>query len=322
MSQHEHKIYNHEVNPPAHLWEKIVVDLDSSELDHQYPSTLQESVATPPAGMWDRIASAIEEPIAARKLYDLEVAPPASAWKSIAASLGGVIEYSATEQVPVTKVRTMSPVLRYAIAALFIGLIAFGGFRLFNTGSSNASSEGQQAIAPVIPNTTNNAADGKSGPVDQLATQEQPARHEESNQESRPVYASMANKSQQRIRRTGTEDYFIPAATITSAEYFAPQKMYKDLECTDVNAVQFASNSPMDMASRYTMLMTPDGHIVRVSKKLGDFICCVSGEEVSDDCKDQLKKWRQRLANTPVAGSTGNFTDLLDLMHLMKENSL
>jgi hypothetical protein len=67
------------------------------------------------------------------------------------------------------------------------------------------------------------------------------------------------------------------------------------------------------------MLMTPNG-IVRVSKKLGDIVCCVTGEAEDEDCKDQLKKWQQKMATTTVA--PGNFMDILTLVSSLNDNDL
>ncbi len=42
-----------------------------------------------------------------------------------------------------------------------------------------------------------------------------------------------------------------------------------------------------------------------MSKKLGNIVCCVAGEEQDDECKDQLKKWQEKIAASPVAPRTG-----------------
>jgi hypothetical protein len=66
--------------------------------------------------------------------------------------------------------------------------------------------------------------------------------------------------------------------------------------------------------------MTPDGNIIRMSKKLKELICCVSGEEQDKDCIDQMKKWRERLANPSASHSSSNFMDILHLVNSMQEN--
>jgi hypothetical protein len=101
----------------------------------------------------------------------------------------------------------------------------------------------------------------------------------------------------------------------------APQSTYRDIECSEVSTPGFfASYSPtMDLASRYIMFKTPDGRLVRMSKKLGDLVCCVSGDEVDENCENQLDKWRRKIANAP---SAGNFMDIMNLVSTLKDNSL
>lgn len=68
------------------------------------------------------------------------------------------------------------------------------------------------------------------------------------------------------------------------------------------------------------MLMTPDGQFIRMSKKLGDLLCCVSGEEQDPDCIDQMKRWRQKIAISNLTPSPGNFMDILNLVKSLQEN--
>ena len=75
------------------------------------------------------------------------------------------------------------------------------------------------------------------------------------------------------------------------------------------------------LTDRYIMLMTPDGNIIRMSKKWSDLVCCVSGEEQDADCKDQLKKWQEKMAASSLAPSPGNFMDILSLVNSLDENN-
>ena len=75
------------------------------------------------------------------------------------------------------------------------------------------------------------------------------------------------------------------------------------------------------LSDRYIMLMTPDGNIIRMSKKWSDLLCCVSGEEQDADCKNQLKKWQEKIATSSLAPSPGNFMDILGLVNSLNENN-
>ncbi|MEO7983813.1 MAG: hypothetical protein ABI688_07010, partial [Bacteroidota bacterium] len=76
----------------------------------------------------------------------------------------------------------------------------------------------------------------------------------------------------------------------------------------------------IDISNRYIMLMTPEGNIIRMSKKLRELVCCVSGEVEDKECVDQMKKWRDILANPSINHSSNNFIDLLSLMDCMQDN--
>ena len=75
-----------------------------------------------------------------------------------------------------------------------------------------------------------------------------------------------------------------------------------------------------DITNRYILLMTPDGNIIRMSKKLRELVCCVSGEDQDKDCTDQMKKWRENIGNPSSTHSSSNFIDVLDLVKSMQEN--
>jgi hypothetical protein len=75
------------------------------------------------------------------------------------------------------------------------------------------------------------------------------------------------------------------------------------------------------IAERYVMLMTPDGNIIRMSKKWSELVCCVAGEDQDKDCKDQIKKWQEKIATSSLAPSPGNFMDILNLVNSLNEGS-
>jgi hypothetical protein len=103
MSGLQHKILNHEVTPPPGVWDKIAAELDESELHHVFPS----------------------------KLYEAEVAAPAATWNTIAAALDAENEVA-------PKRRVMPVWMRYAAAAVVIGLIVLGALQLLsNTQKDN-----------------------------------------------------------------------------------------------------------------------------------------------------------------------------------------
>src|SRR5882672_1904742 len=92
MSSLKDKMYNYEANPPAQVWDRIAAALDEDQSSNKLSATLQ----------------------------NMEVEPPLSAWNKINASLDSGKEIA----MPVTK--RMFPILRYAAAAILIGVVAIG----------------------------------------------------------------------------------------------------------------------------------------------------------------------------------------------------
>lgn len=83
-------------------------------------SKLQEFRATPPDGVWSKIADALDEGTVSQRLSQYEENPPATAWQAIENSLTTAAPEPAKE-VPFT-IRFRKP-LRYAAAACFLAVI-------------------------------------------------------------------------------------------------------------------------------------------------------------------------------------------------------
>src|ERR1043165_1485045 len=91
MSSYQDKLKKYEVTPPADVWAKISSELDESLSGQEFPSALYNAEATPPAAAWSNIADERDEVTPGQKLasrlYNMEVAPPASAWNHIDTAL-------------------------------------------------------------------------------------------------------------------------------------------------------------------------------------------------------------------------------------------
>jgi len=267
------KMYNYEVNPPNHCWEKISIDLDDSALNHEFPSNL----------------------------YNMEVTPPATAWEKVNAALN-----PPTEAIGKPISTKLSPVLMYAAAAIVIGIIAFAVLKLVVYNNNN----------PEIANrVTGNEDTIKSGnnlspaPKDITTSANDLAKDDELAEQPKDMAASLdpdvkkiAKKQHPNTGRNKYNEPLYPEAELTQSIY-----AYED-------------HVP-DIAERYVMLMTPDGNFIRMAKKWSDLLCCVSGEEQDADCKDQLKKWQQKIAASALAPSPANFMDILGLVNSLQENT-
>ncbi len=248
----------------------------------------------PPAKAWDKIAAALNESHLSdefpSKLYDSEVTPPAAAWDKITASLD-------KEEGP--KVVRMEKrgfaFMRYAAAVLVIGLITLGIVKWTGSNKGTSATEG-------------------------LATTQE---HQSTDKQTEiPTENSIADNNPERENTVPDEN--ISHSSTAQVKTIKPRKArdnYSDAYIAPTHAIYAYNEHTPNLADRYVMLMTSNG-IVRMSKKLGNIVCCVAGEEEDKDCKDQIKKWQEKLASSPVAPAPGNFMDILDLVNSLNENDL
>ena len=262
-------------------------------------SSLQDKLlnceVTPPGIVWDKIAAALDNPVSIEdeypsRLYNYEQEPPHDTWTKIETALD--------QDNPATPVRRI-PFLRYAVAAAVMGAIAFGIIKWTGSGTtgvkdiSTITATNQPAAKSTIPvaPAAGNTDTGTDSPATQQKTK---ADYRRLDQLARTnMKKALASK------QTGDESGIEPDQALYAYEDHAP-----------------------DLAERYVMLMTPEGSIIRMSKKLGNLICCVSGEEQGPDCKDQLKKWQEKMATSSLAPSPGNFLDILSLVNSLNDSEL
>ena len=257
---------------------------------------------TPPPGTWEKIAIDLEEAELGNKfphqLYNLETTPPAHSWDKVNAALNPVNE-------PTTPLLKRIPAFaRYAAAAIFIGAVAFGIIKLTAGGDSSLNTTAQSTVDPDSSESGKPQATGSEEIQKvRIVTDESDSALEQNKSQvagtDRPTKTIVrkANAGRNQGRNADNSD----------AEPESPIYAYED-------------HVP-NLADRYVMLMTPDGNIIRMSKKWSDLLCCVSGEEQDADCKDQLRKWQQKMAASSLAPSPGNFMDILGLVNSLNEST-
>jgi len=279
----QNKMYKYEVAPPAGVWEKIAGALDESELAHEFPA----------------------------KLYRLEITPPLVAWENIKTSL-----FEGQPSIPERK--KLIPLLRYAAAASIIGIIAWGGIQLLNKRSGDIKVAKQEVIQPgkEARDTISKKNDGITG--DNIVAEVDEARNNAALEASKKTYAKLDMTARNRMKKAA-DNYFTAADPGNDPE----EEPYRELHYAGAVGSALAHHYEINansLADRYITLMTPDGNIIRMSKKLSDLVCCVSGEEQDEDCKDQLKNWRKKIAYSSITSSPDNVIDILNLVSSLQEN--
>lgn len=289
-----HKIYHYEVNPPAGVWDRVATALDESALSARFPKTLSQLQVPPPAHCWEQITEALDgQPAFAGKLAGMEVNPPAGVWNKILAGLS----------MTGNRTRKMAPVWRYAAAALLMGVMAWAGYKLLgNKPGENKVAEKPFTVQQDGSIQTSGAAalfDENIAVSDVNASLEE-ARNDAALEASKKTFARLDVKEKKSKVRNAHDFLFV------TDEY----------EPANTRGLSFEPDElrPPSVADRYILLMTPEGKMIRMSKKLGELICCVSGEEQDKQCTDQLKKWREKMAHPSTAHSPGNIMDILSLL--------
>jgi len=306
-----HKLYDYEVAPPAGAWQNIATALDEAALDHQFPSRLYNCEIMPPVSAWQNIAASLDEAALvkdyAKKLAAIAVAPPISTWQKIATSLGTEQEAFASQRK-----RIISPFIKYAAAAIIIGLLAWGGVQLFDKKTTDpVIAEQGDNFSTKDSNQTTTAKtsilEGENIGTTELAASLEEARNDEALEQSKKTYAKLdVTKTRNKIKNVA--DFF-----------FVPD----DYEPTGTRSIDIGfpqETETVDISNRYIMLMTPDGNIIRMSKKLSNLVCCVSGEEQDKECADKMKKWREKIGNPAANHSSGNVMDILSLVNALQDN--
>jgi hypothetical protein len=267
MSSLQHKMQNYEVVPPSHTWDKIAAALDESELQNEYP----------------------------HKLYNAELIPPANAWENISAGLA----VDEPKVIPMPKRR--NGFIRYAAAAVLIGLAAFGVIRWMTSGTAGTNSNDPAVVSAPPPATTDPKIATPPPSVNDASIEKEIAATTEQGTTRLIVRAEQPVRNRSANNRTiASAGYIYSSEAVANDQYTNPLYAYVD-------------HLP-NLSDRYITLMTPEGTLIRMAKKWSNLVCCVSGEEQDADCKSQLKKWQEKLATSPLAPSPGNFMDILNMV--------
>jgi hypothetical protein len=267
MNSLKHKMTSYEVIPPADVWDKITASLDESEIGKKFPT----------------------------KLHDMQMNPPAAAWINIEAELSGA-------EAPVVPIRkSISPFVKYAAAAVLIGILTISYFQYFRLTKASTQSNTTD-IASVKPDATP-ALPSVPDERDRVVT----TSPNETTPENKEVIARVDQPARNMQNRSINRRPVAASYPFADVSDYAGDPLYA-----------YAEYSVPDMADRYIMLLTPEGNIIRMSKKLGNLVCCVSGEEQDAECKSQLKKWQEKLATSPAA--PGNFLDIVNMVNSLDDN--
>ncbi len=267
------KMFNYEVTPPNHCWENISIDLDDAAMSHEFPSSL----------------------------YKMEVTPPITAWEKVNAALNpntaAIVKPTSTK---------LFPILKYAAAAIVVGIIGFTVLKLVVNNNNNSEKANQVAESKDTSKSGSNlSAKGK----DVVTSGDDVAKDDQIADQNKNLVSSFDPP----LKKIGKK------ANPHAGGYKTKEPIGPETELS--RSIYAYEDHVPDIAERYVMLMTPDGHFIRMAKRWSDLLCCVSGEEQDADCKDQLKRWQQKMATSTLAPSPANFLDILGLVNSLQDNT-
>lgn len=268
-----HKLYDYQVAPPAEAWKNIAGELEALQALKPLGQQLQAMETPPPAAAWDYILNHLEE----EQSFSNVAERLRSLEMAPPAALWSKIDEALDAAKPAS---TLAPVrkgnfnwTKYAVAACIVGLLGFGIFHLVE--KSNRDTEGLAAL------------------------------FKEKSDSSVPALASEDPKNKPAVKPHAETGHSL---ALNETPVKASQ-----IKTPAGNTYKTTLERNKAIQGRYIMLMTEDGNVVRMSKKLGNMADCVAGENSGEACNYQIEQWQKEMAKAPVAATPDNFLDLLEL---------
>ncbi len=261
----------------------------------------------PPEGMWKRIAAELESSHSyqdfPQKLYHSRIDPPTGSWQKISEALQNPVQDTVTG---VKKIRVWG---KFAAAAVLLGFIVWGGVKIFHAANKSSDIPVAENKTPVLTNHL------------PLAEQKDPA-----------VKNSLAgtNSANNIVKQDRTGNTTGRILTISSPSVLSEPRFPDENELINSGFMQanYAVNTrkkivlnPDGLSDCYINLATPEGQLIRLSRRFGDLACCVSGEDHDPSCNDQMNNWRCRIIQSQVSPSSGSgFIDMLNMVKQLSDN--
>jgi len=322
------KIYDLEVTPPAEAWNNIARELDEINTYKNLSTHINSLEATPPASIWANIEQELNEmdehKQLSEKIGSLEVTPPGNAWNHIAAVLDETRQeqsladrlYDIQTVVPPMAWENISKELDDQKALEIIekklsGLQVTPPAAVWNNirQELNGKKTHQSLTVPMHHGWLKYAAaacfiaiisvsaffilnDGSSTDNKYTATAGTTPT------QSGPLNVQKATQPSEKTQQASSGN--------------SNQKVLAQIRTRLGNAYSISMEKNTELQNRYIILMTQDGNVVRMSKKVSNMADCIAGEDHS--CDDQISKWQKEMASNSTTSSPDNFLDILDMV--------
>lgn len=278
-----------EVDPPAGVWEKLSLELDSINDDNRLAARLDETA----------------------------VYPPGSAWNNIKRVLYG-------ESIPVTSI-TRKPIFtlkRLAAAAIVLGLIAASYFLFINNQAEPSLAKSEVANPTIVPEKKNTAPvindsderitsveNNKSTPVAVTQVYEPnrnriPKPRRENDNSIVPAQPAQQDVYDGSIARLEEKTF---NQSLDDLSLVSAQTGYFTMVSADGRLVKIPAKYSSYAAYLQDKTDEPDYLI--------DFLF-----EEGAYWKDKFKEWRLKLAESSITPSYDNFFNVINLLNSIEEN--
>jgi hypothetical protein len=298
-------------------------------MSEQLKNKILNMEVAPPAAAWDFIAAELDknatsgEAAIQYKMNQLEATPPTFIWSSIEKEL----DKNAEKVVPINRNKNFI-FLRYAAAAVVIGLIGLLVFRYFNSNQTVKPSDNNSV---ALNNNNNPAIEQSINPIT-----EPPAKTESATTTkdiSSPTNTS--NRLPLETQDEYTKDvYAFNEVDLKKAmgQTVTYRDLYNPLEEVRIKARDIHGNIPSGInavtaSNNYFITTGPNGEVVRVSNKLANVLQLfgdAASQEYLDIVVQEGAMWKQRFFNlrnklNKVTASPDNFFDIVQLATALKE---
>ncbi|MGZ3839135.1 MAG: hypothetical protein ACXVBI_11235 [Flavisolibacter sp.] len=249
---------------------------------------LLDYAAPPPEKVWENLADALGTDASGfgTRMYQFEASPSPAVWKAIQDRLSPLVDL---RQQPRRR-----RAWRYAAAAAVLAVLVFSA-TLFPGKRIHPSMATPSALLPTQPvrSASRRLLRNEISASASLSLEETPENRSH-------AVASVTGPRRNTLSRLLPRP---PLEELVHTGNFLP-------EC----ATEKQTISNEEPVEKYMVYSDEQGHVMRLPKKLFDFISCVRENAF---CQQQLKALQEKLA---VTDFSNDFTGVLDLLNHLKEN--
>ncbi len=272
---------------------------------------LYDMEVTPPAVVWEKLSAGLDEINAdifvSKKIQDIRVAPPQDAWKIISQLAG-------TAEKPVIVKKSLFTLRRLAAAAVFIGMVVATWVFVKNNTQQNTGMTNTESATKIFDEAESKKgipvpgiSPGREIPVTVLVIAEN---------KKQPLAGPKRNfYGNKKTEKTLAEAVAL-AENISAMENIKPGEKKFTLPVEDFTLAGDGAH--------YLTMVNANGRLVKIPAHFAHLVPHLQDKPVEEDYfeimfgqgiywKETLNEWRKKLASAPVLAGD-NFTSFVELL--------